>query len=200
MENLPKIRSRQDMQSLTTSSSSLNGEKLDRASRLMKRILGAFPDYGKASPEYLLSITEYLAYLPADEQEALAHPVSGIASKTEFLPTKAKMAEFLADRFKRLNTRATGYRYFKPGEGDPLEISDLERRKAIVFKELGYDPLKPKPRDLKPLEPAIRDAIAEDRYSLSHLKTPSRPASPELKALLIEQGYLMPPKREEEAA
>lgn len=156
----------------------------------MKRILGSFPDYGKAPPEYLLSITEYLAYLPAEDQEALAHPVSGIASKTKFLPTKADMAEFIADRHKRLNTRATGYRYFEPGEMVAMEPA--ERRKAQVLAELGYDPSKPMVDKRPPLDRGILDAIQENRWSSKDLKTPARPASAELKALLVEQGYLQP--------
>lgn len=173
---------------------------VNRATHLAQKILSAYPDYGKAPDGYLLSVTEFIAYQIPEVQEALAHPLTGIAAKCKYLPTIADLKQFIEDRAKRLNTRATGYRYFKRGEGDPLDIPDADRRKAVVVDTLGYDPSKPRDEKRRPLEPAIRDAIAEDRYSLSHLKTPSRPASPELKALLIEQGYLMPPKREEEAA
>lgn len=176
------------------SSTSLNAASARQASDLARRILGGYPDYGKAPPEYLLSITEYLAYLPAEDQEALAHPVSGIASKCTFLPTKAQMAEFLADRHKRTNTRATGYRYLKPGEEDEIDIPPAERRKAQVLRELGYDPSISRevrqPR--RPLDPGIIDAIQEGSWSSSSLKTPPGPITPELRALLIEQGVLPP--------
>ena len=111
------------------------------------------------------------------------------------------MAEFIADRHKRLNTRATGYRYLKPGEEDEVEIPPADRRKAQVLKELGYDPsITSDNRTIrKPLEPAIIDAIAEGRWSASSLKTPAGPISPELRALLIEQGVLQPDLKEQAA-
>lgn len=174
--------------------------EVTKATRIAEKILSAYPDYGKAPDGYLLSVTEFIAYQIPEVQEALAHPLTGIATKCKYLPTIADLKQFIDDRAKRLNTRATGYRYFRRGEGDPLDIPDAERRKAQVLAELGYDPSGPKVEKRTPIEPAILDAIEEGSWSSDHLKTPARPASPELKALLIEQGYLLPPKPIEQAA
>jgi hypothetical protein len=160
---------------------------------MARKILSGYPDYGKAPREYLLAVTEFIAYQIPEVQEALAHPLTGIATKCKYLPTIADLREFIEDRAKRLNTRATGYRYLRPGENDPVEMSPHERRKAQVIAELGYDPSKPRDEKRKPIEPAILDAIEEGSWSPEHLKTPARPISPELRALLIEQGYVFPP-------
>ncbi len=135
----------------------------------------------------MLSVTEFLAFRDADEQEALANPLTGIATKCKFLPTIADMNEFLDERAKRLNTRATSYRYFKPDALIDMPIE--ERRKAQVLSELGYDPSKQRKIKREPLEPAIIDAIEEGSWSSTNLKTPAKPASAELKALLMQQGY-----------
>jgi hypothetical protein len=188
MHLLPNTLSQQALTQSTRQSAS---EAL-LASKTARKILSSYPDYGKAPPEYLLSVTEFIAFRSAEEQEALAHPLSGIATKCKFLPTLADMNEFLDARAKRLNTRATGYKYFKRGEGDPLDIADAERRKTQVMETLGYDPAKPRPTKLTPLDRGIMDAIEHDRWSSADLKTPAKPASAELKALLKEQGYPQP--------
>lgn len=199
MENLPKIQSTTDLQKSEPQSTSRAAVK--EATRIAEKILGAYPDYGKAPDGYLLAVTEFIAHLSAEDQEALAHPVTGIVSKSEFLPSIAKIKQFVDDRGKRLNTRATGYRYLKPGEEDEIEIPPGERRKAQVLKELGYDPSVS--RDVRqprrPLEPAIIDAIEEGRWSSSSLRTPPGPISPEFRALLIEQGVLQPETSSEAA-
>lgn len=192
MDNLPKIQSTTDLQKCEQQSTSRAAVK--EATRIAEKILGAYPDYGKAPDGYLLAVTEFIAHLSAEDREALAHPVTGIVSKSEFLPSIAKIKQFVDDRGRRLNTRATGYRYLKPGEEDEIEIPPGERRKAQVLKELGYDPSISRevrqPR--RPLDPGIIDAIQEGSWSSSSLKTPSGPITPELRALLIEQGVLHP--------
>jgi len=146
-----------------------------------QKILSAYPDYGKAPREYLLSVTEFIAYQIPEVQEALAHPLTGLASKCKYLPTIADIKQFIEDRARRTNTRATGYRYLKPGEEDQVDIPPGERRKAQVLAELGYDPSIT--RDLRqprrPLDPGIIDAIQEGSWSSSSLKTPSGPITPE---------------------
>lgn len=130
-------------------------------------------------------MTQFIAYLDLDDQEALAHPMTGIASKCKYLPTIADLKQFVDERFKRLNTRATGYKYLKPDR--LVEMPPTERRKAQVIAELGYDPSVPNARQRPPLDPGIRDAIIENRWTISSLKTPARPPSRELLALLAEQ-------------
>lgn len=199
LENLPKIQSRTDLKRFEPSLTSPSAASMRLAEPMARKILAGYPDYGKAPPQYLLEITEFIALLGPADQAALANTLTGIATKTKFLPTKAEMVEFLNDRHKRLNTRATGYKYLKPGEEDKIEMSPAERRKAQVLEELGYDPMKTRGIERPPLDRAIVDAIQEDRWSISMLKTPTAPASEELKALLREQGFVLPCDREEAA-
>lgn len=142
----------------------------------------------------MLSVTEFIAYQIPEVQEALAHPLTGIATKCKYLPTIADLKQFIEDRARRLNPTPRAYPLFKRGEGDPPDMADADRRKAQVLAELGYDPAKPKAERRAPLDPGILDAIEENRWSSKDLKTPAAPISPELRALLIEQGYLFPPK------
>jgi hypothetical protein len=141
-------------------------------------------------------VTEFIAYQIPEVQEALAHPLTGIASKCKYLPTIADLKEFIEDRAKRHQIRSTVYKYFGANHYDP-PMEPAEKRKAQVLAELGYDPSLPHAVKRPPIEPAILDAIAEGTWSSKHLKTPARPPSPELKALLIEQGYLPRPRTDE---
>lgn len=192
MENLPKIQSRQDLQ--TSGPALTNESAVMEATRIAEKILSGYPDYGKAPESYLLSISEFIAYQVPEIQEALACPLTGIATKCKYLPSVADIKQFIHDRADRLNTRATGHRYLKRGEADPVEVPSAERRKAQVLAALGYDPSIT--RDLRqphrPLDPGIIDAIQEGSWSSSSLKTPPGPITPELRALLIEQGVLHP--------
>lgn len=129
----------------------------------------------------------------------MAHPLTGIATKCKYLPTVADLRQFIEDRAKRLNTRATGYRYLEPGEGDPVDMPPENRRKAQVLAELGYDPSKPRQVHRPPLDRGIVDAIEQGQWSSANLKTPAKPASAELKALILQQGGSLP-RAESEAA
>lgn len=117
----------------------------------------------------------------------MAHPLTGVATKCKYLPTIADLKQFVEDRFKRLNTRSTTYKYLKPGEGDPLDMATAEKRKATVLETLGYDPSQPYERKREPLPAGIMDAIEEGRWSSANLKTPPAPPSAELKTLV---GYI----------
>jgi hypothetical protein len=123
------------------------------------------------------------------------------------LPTPADVAEFLkakrdaANKTFR-NPEPTGaYAYFKPDPEDdkPLPQSEVERRKAHVMKVLGYDPSRPRER----VRPTPTEATAEDLASLK-LKTPPGPITPQLRALLAEQGWFgpteYPPSQQKEQA
>jgi hypothetical protein len=172
-----------------TKSAPQSKAEVTKATRIAEKILSSYPDYGKAPDGYLLSVTEFIAYQIPEVQEALAHPLTGIATKCKYLPTIADLREFIEERAKRLNTRATGYRYFRPSEDDSVDVSPAERRKAQVLSELGYDPSKPRDEKRRPIDPAIRDAIEGDRWTINQLKTPATPASIELLQVLAEQGY-----------
>lgn len=79
------------------SSTRLRAERLRIAEQAARRMLSAYPDYGKASPEYLLSVTELLATFEPWLMEKLSNHRTGIPAKAEFLPTLAVIGE-MADR------------------------------------------------------------------------------------------------------
>lgn len=108
-------------------------EQMELAMPDAKAIMDSYPDWGKVEPDgYLMRITNYLALITEEERRALAHPIAGIATRSKFLPSIADMAEFLQERSKRLNTKATGYRYLTRGEGDPDNVPPLARRRELV--------------------------------------------------------------------
>jgi hypothetical protein len=105
-----------------------------------KRILASFPDYGKAPPEYVLAMAEYLAYVTDSERELLLHPRLGVRARCKFLPTVADCEELLREhearrrqfeplpsQWKRLNSEP---------ELDGWE-PDPEKRRAAVARILG---------------------------------------------------------------
>jgi hypothetical protein len=59
-----------------------------------EKILRPIPDYGKASPEYLMGIMETIAAYPVEFHAGFANPVNGVATRTNgFLPSPAHFAE-----------------------------------------------------------------------------------------------------------
>lgn len=56
--------------------------------------MSAFPDYGKAPPEYLLTMTELIAGYPENVQQYICDLRSGIASRENFLPSVKKIMDF----------------------------------------------------------------------------------------------------------
>lgn len=58
-------------------------------------MLAGYPDYGKAPPLYLIAIIEFVALLRPDEQAALIHPRTGIATRCPFLPSIADLSKMV---------------------------------------------------------------------------------------------------------
>jgi len=56
--------------------------------------MSAFPDYGKAPPEYLLTITELIAGYADAVQKHICDTRSGIPSRENFLPSAKKIMDF----------------------------------------------------------------------------------------------------------
>lgn len=71
-------------------------------------MLAAYPDYGKAGAEYLLSVTELLAEYPLDIQDRIANHRTGVPSLTKFLPTAMEITAFGDELMAR---RETAKRY-----------------------------------------------------------------------------------------
>jgi len=57
-------------------------------------ILSRYPDYGKASPEYLASVAELLSDMPPENLRVMTDKHIGISAQCKFLPTHADFVEF----------------------------------------------------------------------------------------------------------
>jgi hypothetical protein len=70
---------------------------MDTAGKVAKKILSAYPDYGKAPPEYIFNFAEALSYLTEDEMAIVTNPRNGVASRCQFLPTIADVHALLRE-------------------------------------------------------------------------------------------------------
>jgi hypothetical protein len=155
-------------------------------------MLSSYPDYGKAPPEYVLAITEYLAALTDAERAALAHPVEGIAARCKYLPTIADMAGLLRERREKADavraTRAPSSQYFS--SSDWVHHLSPDARKRQVVETLGYDPadFHAKQAAALKIDRQTVEKAAAGQFTLADLKTQAAPVSPQLRALLAEQN------------
>lgn len=83
--------------SLTLSSTKPSAAKLREARDIVVKLIYGFPDYGKASPEYVLTLTEFVASLSPQEIALITDPKSGIAARCKFLPAIFDFAEILRE-------------------------------------------------------------------------------------------------------
>jgi hypothetical protein len=81
---------------------------MERAKLAAGQIFSSYPDYGKAPKEYLASVIEYLALLPDYVVAKLADRQTGIATKSQYLPTIAEI-KIAADTI--MEDRAKEVRY-----------------------------------------------------------------------------------------
>lgn len=81
----------------TRSRTSLTSANADVALRYGQkaatRILTRYPDYGKASKEYVAGIVEALARYPIETLRALVDVTNGVSGRCKFLPTIADIVE-----------------------------------------------------------------------------------------------------------
>lgn len=160
------------------------------------------PDYGKESADYAVGFTEYLSFLTDEELAWITHPRDGLHTVCKYLPTPADVAEFVktkrdaANVSFRLPPPQGAHAYFDPEKETSQEAKQAEiaRRKAHVLKTLGYDPARPRER----IRPTPTEATAGDLASLK-LKTPPGPITPQLRALLAEQGWFANTQKEQAA-
>jgi hypothetical protein len=76
----------------------------------------SYPDYGKAPPEFLLTMAETLSYLSEEEVAAVLDPRTGVTSKTEFLPTNKHIQEVVREHHDRkagFAPSTSGYQRFE---------------------------------------------------------------------------------------
>lgn len=116
----PNHPSRTDLQRSAPSSTKSRGERLLEAERVARKMLSAYPDYGKAGAEYLLSVTELLAEYPQDIQERIANHRTGVPSLTQFLPTAKDIIVF-ADQLMARKATADHYSSLRRDETPRLE-------------------------------------------------------------------------------
>lgn len=118
-----------------------------------QRILCCYPDYGKAPPEYLVSLMTALEKYPVEVIARLADQRGGIPAKCkQFLPTVGDVVEwgdkFMAQQQEREHQQERAdYRaslrpmpmaeYEATRRDDP---SETKRRIGFVRAVLGYDP------------------------------------------------------------
>ena len=67
---------------------------------VFKQMLKSYPDYGKASVEYVASMVEIFAEYSPSIQQSLLNLRYGIRGQCKYLPTVADVVE-LADKFER---------------------------------------------------------------------------------------------------
>jgi hypothetical protein len=172
---------------LTPSLTKPSAGQVDLARTAAKRILSAYPDYGKAPPEYIINFAEALSYLTETELAAVLDPRTGIVSRCQFLPTIADIHALLRESEQKAAQFAptdSGYTRFKEDFGPWDDETDYERKRRVVREALGYNPGdkgRAGKRDLVP-------PTAEDLANLK-LKTPPAPASKYLIAQLKADGW-----------
>lgn len=188
MERLPSLNgtlSQRDSQRSMPSTRVGNAAPLDVARMAAKRIMANYPDYGKAPPEYLLSMTETMAALTEEEIVWLSDRREGLATVCKYLPTPADVHDFLkAKRAKAEQFRPahTAYRKLNEDHGPWEAETDFERKKRVVQELLGYDPMKV-------TKAPLRDLVGKDiPKDASQLKTPAAPASQYLKDVIERQA------------
>jgi hypothetical protein len=119
-------------------------EQVEAAKRATKRIMSAFPDYGKAPPDYMVALMECLTWLSPQEMGWIMDPRNGLVTVCKFLPTPGDVHEFIrekhakAEQFKSHPT--SGYTKFEPLPDKPEPVVDAERKKKVVRELLGYNP------------------------------------------------------------
>lgn len=191
LQNLPSVTgSRSSIPSLTKPSA----EQMDSARRAAKKILGAYPDYGKAPPEYVVNFAEALSHLSADELAIVLHPKDGVATRCQYLPTIADIHAVLRDskaKKEQFQPSHTNYRRLKDETG-PWDLeTDFERKKRVVTALLGYNP----GAEASVAGKQLRTAPAEETVRNMKLKTPAAVVSDQLIDLLEAQGWPFIPDR-----
>jgi hypothetical protein len=69
-------------------------QRLKAGLEAAQTILTRYPDYGKASQEYIASIAELLADIPPENLKVMVDKYIGISARCKYLPTHADFVEF----------------------------------------------------------------------------------------------------------
>lgn len=137
--------------------------------------MGAYPDYGKAPPEYIVGFAEALSFLTPEELGIVTDPRHGVAARCQYLPTIADIHGAIRDRqeyLKQFQPAPTNYQRLTEEKGPWDQETDFERKKRVVLECLGYNPDE---RGAPATKRALTNPTAEDLKNLK-LKTPPAPA------------------------
>lgn len=120
----------------------------------VKKMLACFPDYGKAQPEYVAAITETFEFYSDEVQARLAHPVLGLTSRFDFIPT-VRQVQIMASEFVEAKPR-----YQPPQQPEKIISPEEQERVARGLKVLSAQLL-----GLKEM-PVVHDAPRPKRKPL----------------------------------
>lgn len=162
--------------------------QVDSARKAAKKILGGYPDYGKAPPEYVINFAEALSFLTAEELAAVTDPRNGVASRCQYLPTIADIHALLRERKEKaeqFKPAHTNYQHLNDQKGPWDQETDYERKRRVVIESLGYNPAD---RGRPATKRTLTQPTDADVRNLK-LKTPAAGPSPQLINLLKGQGW-----------
>jgi hypothetical protein len=174
--------------SLTPSSRS-ESERLRRERELNQALTKALvtcADFGKASPLHMSALVAYLDTLDPTMVDRLLSVTEGIQTRCKFMPTIADFAELKREfdsRYQPLPEAPTWMRF----KGEDVDVAPVERRKAQVLREMGYDPQRK--GQTAPRGPLVPPTTADLEEVRSKAKMPDAPISDALKAHLRDSGY-----------
>ena len=134
-------------------------------------MLGAFPDYGKAPPNYAAAIAKILAEYPANIQERICDLRFGLASKLKFLPTVSDVVE-MADGLLQSEREAVDHAKRFAGRVPIQGVSAPFRPFHQLWAEFGdeFMDAKTKEKDMsfEFLDAACKTLVCQGRDAALH--------------------------------
>ncbi len=131
-------------------------------------MLGAFPDYGKAPPNYAAAIAKVLAEYPANIQERICDLRFGLASKLKFLPTVSDVVE-MGDKLLQAQREATDHAQRFAGRVKIDGTKTPFRPFPQLWAEFGNDFMNAQTRDknisFESLEAACKALVCHGRWA-----------------------------------
>lgn len=128
------------LNSTPPSTDGLQKSTLERARAIAKLILSRYPDYAKATPEYVAGIVEILASLSERLREDAADIRIGVSAKCTFLPTVADFVKWAEDETARRDRFKPSREYIRR-EAEPSPMKDYNPYPALTA-EFGADALR----------------------------------------------------------
>lgn len=197
-KSLPSVIDRHTLQNLSSGPSMPSSEKLAKVAIAVDRIFKGRPETRTENPDYLDGLTETLETLTDEELGWVSDPREGIQTVCKFLPNAADLFELIRKRREvRDKFKAFGAPWkLLPVEREP-EPDEAERARRKAFVEATR-----RGTEFEVQAPVVkRDLVPATATDLASLKltTPEAPASPQLIALLQQQGYFVPRHNSEAA-